>query len=125
MSRITREARWFYAFAERNFNLVKRCWTWEVAWMTCSIVNVLSIALVGKTTTAITGQVTIQTEIDQIILYLLLGTLTWYYLAIVLDGIGQTFSGKRMIKTFKVLTGKQLEGGPGEAKEEPVFGHVL
>jgi hypothetical protein len=43
MSLLTREARVTYAFVERNFNLVKRYWGWEVVWLVYSIVNALSI----------------------------------------------------------------------------------
>ena len=70
-----RETRASYAFVERNFNLIKRYWGWEVVWLVYSLVNALSITFIGKATPAITGQVLAQSVIDQTILYLLVGTL--------------------------------------------------
>ena len=68
MSLLAREARVTYAFVERNFNLVKRYWGWEVVWMVYSIVNALSITFIGKASAAITGQAMAQAEIDKVIL---------------------------------------------------------
>jgi len=101
MSLLAREARVTYAFVERNFNLVKRYWGWEVVWMVYSIVNALSITFIGKASASITGQPMSQTEIDQVILYLLLGTLVWHYLAVVFDGISETIAWERWEGTIE------------------------
>jgi ABC-2 type transport system permease protein len=101
MSLLTREARVTYAFVERNFNLVKRYWGWEVVWMVYSIVNALSITFIGKASAAITGQTMSQTEIDKVILYLLLGTLVWHYLAVVFDGISEMIAWERWEGTIE------------------------
>jgi len=101
MSLLTREARVTYAFVERNFNLVKRYWGWEVVWLVYSIVNALSITFIGKASAAITGQTMTQTEIDQVILYLLLGTLVWHYLAVVFHGISEMIAWERWEGTIE------------------------
>jgi ABC-2 type transport system permease protein len=101
MSLITREARVTYAFVERNFNLVKRYWGWEVVWMVYSVVNALSITFIGKASAAITGQAMAQTEIDEVILYLLLGTLVWHYLAVVFEGISEMIAWERWEGTIE------------------------
>jgi hypothetical protein len=36
-----------YAFIERNANLVKRYWTWELVWLIYSIANSLSVSYIG------------------------------------------------------------------------------
>jgi len=101
MSLIAREAGVTYAFVERNFNLVKRYWGWEVVWMIYSIVNALSITFIGKASAAITGQAMTRTEIDTVILYLLLGTLVWHYLSVVFHGISEMIAWERWEGTIE------------------------
>jgi ABC-2 type transport system permease protein len=101
MSVIAREASVTYAFVERNFNLVKRYWGWEVVWMLYSIVNALSITFIGKASAAITGKAMTQTEIDAVILYLLLGTLVWHYLSVVFHGISEMIAWERWEGTIE------------------------
>lgn len=36
-----------YAFVERNVNLVKRYWAWELVWLAYSIANSLSVSYIG------------------------------------------------------------------------------
>jgi ABC-2 type transport system permease protein len=86
---------------ERNFNLVKRYWGWEVVWMVYSIVNALSITFIGKASATITGQIMSQAEIDKVILYLLLGTLVWHYLAVIFEGISETIAWERWEGTIE------------------------
>ena len=35
-----------YAFVERNINLVKRYWGWELVWMLYTIANSLAVVLI-------------------------------------------------------------------------------
>ena len=37
-----------YAFVERNINLVKRYWGWEVVWMMYTIANSLAVVLIAR-----------------------------------------------------------------------------
>ena len=49
-SPIIHQLRASYAFMERNANLVKRYWTWELVWMVYSIANSLSVSGKGRGT---------------------------------------------------------------------------
>ena len=98
---ILRETRASYAFVERNFNMVKRYWGWEVVWLIYSLVNALSITFIGKATPAITGQALSQTVINQTILYLLIGTLVWHYLSLVFDSIAEAVQWERWEGTIE------------------------
>jgi ABC-2 type transport system permease protein len=101
MSAITHQARVTYAFVERNFNLVKRYWGWEIVWLCYSIVNALSITFIGKASASITGQELSQSQIDEVILYLLLGTLVWHYLAVVFDCVSEMIAWERWEGTIE------------------------
>src|SRR6478672_2617200 len=85
-----RELRAMYAFVERNANLIKRYWAWELVWLAYSLVNALSITFIGKafgTTTTI--------------LFLLVGTLVWHYLALVFDLVSESIQWERWEGTIE------------------------
>jgi len=48
MALMTRELQASFAFVERNFNLSKRYWGWEVAWLIYSVAGALSVSLIGR-----------------------------------------------------------------------------
>ncbi len=96
-----RETRASYAFVERNFNLIKRYWGWEVVWLIYSLVNALSITFIGKATPAITGRVFSPEVISETILYLLVGTLVWHYLSVVFDAIAESVQWERWEGTIE------------------------
>lgn len=96
-----RETRASYAFVERNINLVKRYWGWEVVWLVYSLVNALSITFIGKATPAITGEQFSPAVISQTILYLLIGTLVWHYLSVVFDAIAEAVQWERWEGTIE------------------------
>src|SRR5690606_22259860 len=73
-----------YAFVERNINLVKRYWGWEVVWMLYTVANSLAVVLIAKgTNSAIGSEALADTQIDAFILFLAIGALVWHYLAVV------------------------------------------
>lgn len=96
-----RETRASYAFVERNINLVKRYWGWEVVWLIYSIVNALSITFIGKAVGAITGESFSDATINATILYLIVGTLVWHYLAVVFDCIAESVQWERWEGTIE------------------------
>jgi ABC-2 type transport system permease protein len=98
MVQLIREIRISYAFVERNFNLVKRYWGWEIVWLAYSVANALSITFIGAGAEAITGQ-TIDT--NYMILYLLVGTLVWHYLAVVFDNVSEMIAWERWEGTIE------------------------
>jgi ABC-2 type transport system permease protein len=101
MASLVYSVRASYAFVERNFNLVKRYWGWEVVWMAYSVANALSITFIGRASGAITGKTFTQAELDRTILYLLVGTLVWHYLSIVFDNISEMIAWERWEGTIE------------------------
>ncbi|MDY7041219.1 MAG: ABC transporter permease [Chloroflexota bacterium] len=98
MTQLVQEIRASYAFVERNFNLVKRYWGWEVVWLLYSIVNSLSITYIGAGMETISGQ---QVDTAYLVLYLLVGTLVWHYLSIVFDSISEMIAWERWEGTIE------------------------
>jgi len=101
MVAMLRSVRTSYAFVERNFNLVKRYWGWEVVWLMYSIANALSITFIGRASGAITGKEFTQAELDRTILYLLVGTLVWHYLSVVFDNVSEMIAWERWEGTIE------------------------
>jgi ABC-2 type transport system permease protein len=101
MTTVVQSMRASYAFIERNINLTKRYWGWEVVWLTYSIANALSITFIGRASGAITGKEFTQAEVDRTILYLLVGTLVWHYLSIVFDNISEMIAWERWEGTIE------------------------
>lgn len=79
MTTLVHEVRATYAFVERNANLVKRYWSWEIVWMAYSIANSLSISYIGLGMEKIAGGSNIDSR--YLVLYLVVGTLVWRYLS--------------------------------------------
>jgi ABC-2 type transport system permease protein len=98
MTQLVHEIRASYAFVERNFNLVKRYWGWEVVWLVYSIVNSLAITYIGAGMEAISGQ---KVDTSYLVLYLLVGTLVWHYLSIVFDSISEMIAWERWEGTIE------------------------
>ena len=48
MTGTARDLRASFAFVERNFNLTRRYWGWEVAFLVYAVAGALSITLIGK-----------------------------------------------------------------------------
>lgn len=95
------ELRRSYAFIERNFNLIKRYWAWELVWLAYSIVNALSITFIGKAAGTITGQAIPAAAINDFILFLMVGTLVWHYLSMVFDLISESIQWERWEGTIE------------------------
>src|SRR5512134_3853502 len=81
MTTLVREFRATYAFFERNANLVRRYWSWELVWLVYSIANSLSVSYIGLGMEQIGGA----SEVDgrYLVLYLVVGTLVWRYLSMI------------------------------------------
>ena len=48
MTLMAREFKASFAFVERNFNLTKRYWGWEFAWLIYSVAGALAVSLIGR-----------------------------------------------------------------------------
>lgn len=99
-SPILHQLRASYAFMERNLNLVKRYWTWEVVWMVYSIANSLSVSFIGMGMEHLSGE---SANVDgrYLVLYLVIGTLVWRYLSTVFYWITELISIERWEGTIE------------------------
>ncbi len=86
------------AFIDRNLNLSKRYWKWELVFLVYTIVNSLTIGFIGKGVESITG-----TPIDTqfYILYMLIGSILWGYLSILFEIISETVTWERWEETIE------------------------
>jgi ABC-2 type transport system permease protein len=98
MATLARELRVSYAFVERNFNLVKRYWALEIAWFIYSVTHSLAMGFIGAGMARVSGQ---PVDADQLVLYLLVGSLVWSYLAVVFDCIGESIAWERWEGTIE------------------------
>ena len=98
MATLARELRVSYAFVERNFNLVKRYWALEVAWFIYSVAHSLAMGFIGAGMARVGGQ---DVNADQLVLFLLVGSLVWSYLAVVFDCVGEMIAWERWEGTIE------------------------
>ncbi len=90
MTIATRELRASLAFVERNFNLTKRYWGWEIAWLVYSIAGALAVSFIGVDQGS---AVLLQT--------LVIGAIFWNFLSIVFGFIGETVTWERWEGTLE------------------------
>src|SRR5256885_12085485 len=99
MSTLMHQGRATYAFFERNWNLTKRYWGWELVWFVYNTINALSVTLISKNTQVL-GKVS-QAQIDSLTLYLVIGTSVWSYLSVTFDGITDMITIERWEGTIE------------------------
>lgn len=99
MSSLMHQGRATYAFFERNWNLTKRYWAWEVVWLIYNVVNAMSVTYIGASATLITGVNNINT--NALILYLLIGTSVWSYLSVTFEGVTDMITIERWEGTIE------------------------
>src|SRR3954465_10312628 len=88
-----------WAFVERQTNLWKRHWAWEVVWLGYGGVDKPPLTLIAKQLTAegvVTGR-----QANDLTLFLLIGTLVWAYLSAVLDDISLVVTWERWEGTIE------------------------
>jgi ABC-2 type transport system permease protein len=90
MTVLTREFRASFAFVERNFNLTKRYWGWEVAFMVYSVAGALAVTLIGRDQNS-----------ARLILSLMIGATFWNYLSVVFSVIAEQISWERWEGTLE------------------------
>jgi len=98
MTGFVREMRGAYAFVERNVNLIKRYWGWEVVWLIYSLVNSLAVTYIGAGMEQISGQ---PLDTQYLITYLLVGTLIWQYLSVIFYAISEMIAWERWEGTIE------------------------
>lgn len=92
-------ARASFAFVERNWNLVKRYWAWELVWLVYSIANSLSVSYIGLGMEVLTGASSEQGQ--YLVVYLLIGTLVWRYLSTIFYWITEVIAIERWEGTIE------------------------
>jgi ABC-2 type transport system permease protein len=90
MTIVAHELKASYAFVERNFNLTRRYWGWELAFLVYSVAGALSISLIG----ADQGSATL-------VLTLMVGAIMWNYLSVVFSWIAETIAIERWEGTLE------------------------
>ena len=99
MASIGAQANLVWAFVERQNNLWKRYWGWEVVWLVYGVVNTLAITFIAEQV----GYVGIAGEqaVSELVLFLLTGTLVWAYLSAVLDDVSMVITWERWEGTIE------------------------
>jgi ABC-2 type transport system permease protein len=90
MALVTRELKASYAFVERNFNLTKRYWGREVAWLVYSVAGALAVSLIGLAEGS-----------ETLLLTLVIGAIFWSYLSIVFEFIAEAVQWERWEGTLE------------------------
>ena len=100
MAVATQHVRASYAFVERNLNLVKRYWAWELVWLVYSLANSLSISFIGLGMEVLTGN---SNAVDSryLVLYLLIGTLVWRFLSSIFYWVTEVIAIERWEGTIE------------------------
>ena len=99
MTTLVKEFRATYAFMERNANLVKRYWSWELVWLAYSIANSLSVSFIGLGMEKIGGAS--EANGRYLVLYLVVGTLIWRYLSLIFYWITDVIGMERWEGTIE------------------------
>jgi ABC-2 type transport system permease protein len=88
-----------WAFIERQTNLWKRYWAWELVWLVYGVVNTLAITFIANEAGR-TGTVS-KAELPRLTMFLLIGTLVWAYLSAILDDMSLTIMWERWEGTIE------------------------
>lgn len=88
-----------YGFVERNFNLIKRYWSWEVVWLVYSTADCMAVSFIGLGMEKIGGGQNINSA--YLVLYLLIGTLVWRFLSTIFYWITDLISIERWEGTIE------------------------
>src|SRR5689334_15298176 len=95
----TSQLRAAYAFVERNTNLVKRYWAWQIVWFVYSVADTLAVSFIGKAMGVMPGQENVDTHF--LILYLAIGALVWRYLSLIFIWITEIIAIERWEGTIE------------------------
>ncbi|MBP1701291.1 MAG: type transporter [Chloroflexi bacterium] len=99
MTTIVHELQASYAFMERNANLIKRYWSWELVWLVYSIANSLAVSYIGLGMEQIAGSQSVDGR--YLVLYLVVGTLVWRYLSMIFYWITDVIGMERWEGTIE------------------------
>lgn len=87
---IVNEVRASYAFIERWYYMVKRFASWELVFLIYSLINALTIGLIG-----------VGSNDEDRVLYLVVGALLWGYLSVIFHDLSETVAWERWEGTIE------------------------
>lgn len=96
-----RQVKASYALVERNINLSKRYWGWEVAFLVYTIAQSLAIVYIADAQPMISHGRVGPAEVHRAVLYLAIGTLTWSYMASLFQAIAESVQWERWEGTIE------------------------
>jgi len=88
-----------WAFFERQTNLWRRYWAWEIVWLVYGVVNTLAITFIAKD--AGDSGLLRPAAVRHLVVFLLIGTLTWSYLSAILDDMSLVIMWERWEGTIE------------------------
>ena len=97
-SPVLRQVKASYALVERNVNLSKRYWGWEIAFLIYTIAQSMAIVYIAEAEPAINHQ---HIDVSRAVLYLAIGTLTWSYMASLFQAIAESVQWERWEGTIE------------------------
>jgi len=97
MSGWFRELRAALAFVERNFNLIKRYWKWELVFFAYTVANTVTIGFIGVGFVRFGSTV----DVNYLVLYMLIGSIMWGYLSILFEVVAETVAWERWEETIE------------------------
>jgi ABC-2 type transport system permease protein len=90
------------AFIERSWYLTKRYAWWELVWVTYNVVNALSVTFIAAAAQTITPQIHLtQQELNQLVMWLIIGTSIWSFVSVVFDNVTETVTIERWEGTIE------------------------
>src|SRR5216683_1464042 len=101
MSSLLHQGRASYAFFERNWNLTKRYWAWELVWLVYNIVNAMAVTYIGAAASLLPGVKGLKIDTAPLILYLLIGTAVWSYISVTFEGVTDMITIERWEGTIE------------------------
>ncbi len=90
------------AFIERNWYLTKRYAWWELVWITYNVVNALSVTFIAAAMQKTIPNVHFtQAQINEAVMYLVIGTAIWSFVSVVFDNVTETVTIERWEGTIE------------------------
>jgi ABC-2 type transport system permease protein len=99
---LTTQSRAAYAFFERNWNLSKRYWAWELVFIVYNIVNAVSVTYIAYSARSVIPGVQLsRAQIDAAVLYLTIGTAIWTYISVCFDNVTEVVTTEKWEGTIE------------------------
>jgi len=95
---VWREIKASYAFVERNTNLSKRYWGWEITFLLYTVAQSASVIYIAYATPGAAGK---HIDPHPFVLYLAIGALTWSYMANMFMAIAESVQWERWEGTIE------------------------